>query len=154
MLNTSLTRIDQVVPGESAIIGDPRENRETIYGDHISMVKFSTKDDPGYKRVLNSIETLLDSARTHQLQTNKVCNIRALPTHCKVLIISKVKPDEVGREEVSLTTPLRWLKCSVVVSRPKRSTISLHLVSLILSDEKPYMLASKCCLTVPRIQHR
>ena len=43
-----LTRIDQVVPGESAIVGDPRENRETIYGDHISMVKFSTKDDPGF----------------------------------------------------------------------------------------------------------
>jgi len=41
-----LTRIDQLVHGDSAIIGDPRENRET---DHISMVKFSTKDDPGYK---------------------------------------------------------------------------------------------------------
>jgi len=49
-----------VVPGDSAIIGDPRENRETIYGDHISMVKFSTRDDPGYKKVLNSIETLLE----------------------------------------------------------------------------------------------
>jgi len=48
------------VPGDSAIIGDPRENRETIYGDHISMVKFSSKDDPGYKKVLNSIETLLE----------------------------------------------------------------------------------------------
>ena len=55
-----LTRIEQVVPGESAIIGDARENRSTIYGDHISMVKFSTKDDPGYKKVLNSIETLLE----------------------------------------------------------------------------------------------
>ena len=48
------------MPAESAIIGDPRENRETIHGDHISMVKFSTKDDPGYKKVLNSIETLLE----------------------------------------------------------------------------------------------
>jgi len=48
------------VPGESAIIGDARENRETIYGDHISMAKFSTKDDSGYKKVLNSIETLLE----------------------------------------------------------------------------------------------
>jgi len=49
-----------VVPGESAIIGDPFENRETIHGDHISMVKFSTKDDAGYKKVLNSIEMLLE----------------------------------------------------------------------------------------------
>jgi len=57
---TRINSIDQVVPGESAIIGDARENRETIYGDHISMAKFSTKDDPGYKKVLNSIETLLE----------------------------------------------------------------------------------------------
>ncbi len=46
-----------MVPGESAIIGDPLENRETIHGDHINMVKFSTKDD---SRVLNSIEVLLE----------------------------------------------------------------------------------------------
>ena len=52
--------VGQVVPAESAIIGDPRENRETIYSDHISMVKFSRKDDPGYKKVLNSIEMLLE----------------------------------------------------------------------------------------------
>ena len=58
--STRINGIGQVVPGESAIIGDARENRETIYGDHISMVKFSTKDDPGYKKVLNSIETLLE----------------------------------------------------------------------------------------------
>jgi len=61
-----LTRIDQVVPGESAIIGDPRENRETIYGDHSSMVKFSSKDDPGYKKVLNSIEMLLEGLDSAQ----------------------------------------------------------------------------------------
>jgi len=67
----SLIRIDQVVPGESAIIGDPRENRETIYGDHISMVKFSTKDDPGYKKVLNSIETLLEGLGEDSPTPNK-----------------------------------------------------------------------------------
>jgi len=55
-----LTRIEQVVSRESATIGDARENRSTIHGDHISMVKFSTKDDPGYKKVLNSIEMLLE----------------------------------------------------------------------------------------------
>ena len=62
-----LTRIDQVVPGDSAIIGDPRENRGTIHGDHISMVKFSTKDDPGYKKVLYSIETLLEELEESSL---------------------------------------------------------------------------------------
>ena len=60
-----------MVPGESAIIGDPRENRETIYGDHISMVKFSTKDDPGYKKVLNSIETLLEGLGEDSPTPNK-----------------------------------------------------------------------------------
>ena len=58
--STGVTRIYQVVPGDSAIIGDPRENRGTIHGDHISMVKFSSKDDPGYKKVLYSIEMLLE----------------------------------------------------------------------------------------------
>jgi len=55
-----VTHIDQVVPGDSAIIGDPREYRGTIHGDHISMVKFSTRDDPGYKKILYSIEMLLE----------------------------------------------------------------------------------------------
>jgi len=60
MRSTGVNRIDQVVPGHSAIIGDPRENRGTIHGDHISMVKFSSMDDPGYKKVLYSIEMLLE----------------------------------------------------------------------------------------------
>jgi len=66
-----LNRIEQVVPGESAIIGDARENRSTIHGDHISMVKFSTKDDPGYKKVLNSIETLLEGLADDSLTPKK-----------------------------------------------------------------------------------
>jgi len=66
-----LTRIDQVVPGESAVIGDPRENRGTILGDHISMVKFSTKDDPGYKKVLYSIEMMLEGLRKDSVITSK-----------------------------------------------------------------------------------
>ena len=37
--------------------GDPQEYCGTI---HISMVKFSTRDDPGYKMVLYSIEMLLE----------------------------------------------------------------------------------------------
>ena len=69
--NVGLTRIEQVVPGESAIIGDARENRETIYGDHISMVKFSTKYDPGYKKILNSIETLLEGLCDDSLTQKK-----------------------------------------------------------------------------------
>ena len=46
--------------GDSAIIGDARENRGSIYADHMGMAKFSTKDDTGYKRVLYAIEMLLE----------------------------------------------------------------------------------------------
>jgi hypothetical protein len=49
-----------VVDKDSAIIGDARENRETIHADHIGMVKFSSRDDPGYKKVLNAIEMVLE----------------------------------------------------------------------------------------------
>jgi len=66
-----LTRIEQVVSRESATIGDARENRSTIHGDHISMVKFSTKDDPGYKKVLNSIEMLLEGLADESLIPKK-----------------------------------------------------------------------------------
>jgi hypothetical protein len=52
--------LDQVVYGDSAIIGDARENRETIHADHIGMTKFSTKDDDGYGKVLYAIEMLLE----------------------------------------------------------------------------------------------
>jgi len=66
-----MTLIDQVVPGDSAIIGDPRENRGTIHGDHISMVKFSTKDDPGYRKVLYSIEMMLEEPSEGSLTATK-----------------------------------------------------------------------------------
>ena len=69
--STRFNRIHQVVPGESAIIGDPRENRETIHGDHISMVKFSTRNDPGYKKVLNAIEMLLEGLDEDSLTRSK-----------------------------------------------------------------------------------
>jgi len=66
-----LTRVGQVVPGNSAIIGDPHENRGTIHGNHISMVKFSTKDDSGYKKVLNAIEMLLEGLGEDSLPPSK-----------------------------------------------------------------------------------
>jgi protein SERAC1 len=52
--------LDQVVYGDSAIIGDAREKRETIHADHIGMTKFSTKDDDGYGKILYAIEMLLE----------------------------------------------------------------------------------------------
>jgi hypothetical protein len=48
------------VYGDSAIIGDARENRETIHADHIGMTKFSTRDDDGYGKILYAIEMLLE----------------------------------------------------------------------------------------------
>src|SRR5258708_10949642 len=81
-----LTRIDQVVPGDSAIIGDPHENRETIHGDHINMVKFSRKEDSGYKKVLNSIEMLLERLGEDSVNPSKR-SVWILPTRYKILII-------------------------------------------------------------------
>ncbi len=52
--------VHQVVYGDSALIGDARENHETIHADHIGMAKFSTRDDSEYKKVLSAIETLLE----------------------------------------------------------------------------------------------
>jgi hypothetical protein len=48
------------VHGDSAIIGDARENRETLYADHIGMAKFSSRDDTEYRKVLYALEMLLE----------------------------------------------------------------------------------------------
>ena len=53
--------------GESAIIGDARENRGTIHDDHIGMVKFSATSDDGYKKVLYAIEILLQGPPADEL---------------------------------------------------------------------------------------
>ena len=71
MRGVGVTRTVQVVPGDSAIIGDLHENRGTIHGDHISMVKFSTRDDSGYKKVLYAIEMLLEGLGEDSLRPSK-----------------------------------------------------------------------------------
>jgi hypothetical protein len=49
----------QVVDGESGIINDGRERRDTIHADHVNMVKFSDRKDDGYGKVLYALEQLL-----------------------------------------------------------------------------------------------
>jgi hypothetical protein len=71
------------VDGESAIIGDGRENRETIHDDHIGMVKFSATTDDGYKKVLHAIEILLEGPPAHEppgvrQRTYKPCFLRVI----------------------------------------------------------------------------
>ena len=58
--------IKHVVQGDSAIIGDAREIRETIYADHVGMAKFSRRDDAEYRKVLYAIEMLLESLAENQ----------------------------------------------------------------------------------------
>ena len=94
-----------MVPGESAIIGDPFENRETIHGDHVSIVKFSTKDDAGYKKVLNSIEMLLEGLETPSKQGVLKFDHYLHITIFKLLVLRIVKSDAAGLEEVSPTRP-------------------------------------------------
>jgi hypothetical protein len=48
------------VYGDSAIIGDASEIRGSIHGDHLGMVKFTSRSDTGYKKVLYAIEILLE----------------------------------------------------------------------------------------------
>ena len=118
-----------------------RENRETIHGDHISITKFSTKDDPVYEKVLNSIEMLLEGLSEDSLITSKQGVLNSCITHgLRNFNHGTVKSDAVVRQDVSPASPLRWLKFSMVVSRLKPSTSSLHFESFISSDEELYIL--------------
>jgi hypothetical protein len=62
-----LIHLDQVVYGDSAIIGDACENRLTIRADHAGLAKFSTTADPGYRMILDAIERLLDQLTEDRL---------------------------------------------------------------------------------------
>ncbi|KAF8236873.1 hypothetical protein L208DRAFT_1250112, partial [Tricholoma matsutake] len=52
--------IGLVVSRESAILGDARENRDSIHADHVGMSKFSTTSDAGYKKILHAVEVLVE----------------------------------------------------------------------------------------------
>ena len=67
----SILTINQVVQGDSAIIGDAREIRETLYADHVGMAKFSTRDDAEYKKVLYAIEMLLENLAENEPAPDK-----------------------------------------------------------------------------------
>ena len=68
-----LILVYQVVYGDSAIIGDAREIRGSIHGDHLSMVKFATRGDAGYKKVLYAIEMLLEGGNNDQPSPTDQC---------------------------------------------------------------------------------
>ena len=51
---------------DSAIIGDAREERDTIHADHMGMTKFSTREDSGYIRVLHAIEMQLEGISKYE----------------------------------------------------------------------------------------
>jgi hypothetical protein len=55
------------VYGDSAVIGDAYENRGSIRADHIGMVKFSSRGDSEYQKVLYAIEMLLERLREAEL---------------------------------------------------------------------------------------
>ena len=59
-----------MVDRESAIIGDAREHRETIHADHTGIVKFSTREDPGYRKVLNAIEMIIEDPANQSTYKN------------------------------------------------------------------------------------
>jgi hypothetical protein len=54
------------VYGDSAIISDAREICGTIHGDHLGMVKFASRSDTGYKKVLYAIEMLFEGLNDGQ----------------------------------------------------------------------------------------
>ena len=114
------------------------------------MVKFSTKDDPGYKKILNSIEVLLEGL-DEDLPTPSKQGVLKSPTHYKNLTTVIVK-SEIGHRWTrrgKSYSPRLLVKLSVVISRPNLFTSSLHFMSPISLNDKLYIPASTRCLTVP-----
>jgi len=52
---TSVVGAGKVVERSSAIIGDAREGKEGIHGNHMTMTKFTSAQDPEFKKVSDVI---------------------------------------------------------------------------------------------------
>ena len=49
----------QIVEKDSAVLGDRDEKQYLIHGDHSSMIKFSSREDEGYKDICHIIRVIL-----------------------------------------------------------------------------------------------
>ena len=49
----------QIVAKDSAVLGDRDEKEYLIHGDHSSMIKFSSREDEGYKDICHIIRVIL-----------------------------------------------------------------------------------------------
>ncbi|KAI4214034.1 MAG: hypothetical protein LQ351_003438 [Letrouitia transgressa] len=52
---TNVIRARKIVEPFSAVIGDPREGKEGIHGNHKTMTKFVSEEDDGYRKVSDVI---------------------------------------------------------------------------------------------------
>ncbi|EFR01669.1 hypothetical protein MGYG_04672 [Nannizzia gypsea CBS 118893] len=61
--------LGKVVPDESSLLGDPRENARYINANHRDMCRFTGRDDPGYRLLVGEIRQVIRKLRIeHQKQ--------------------------------------------------------------------------------------
>jgi hypothetical protein len=48
-----------IVPKKSATLGYPKEARHGLNGDHLSIAKYSSKDDPNFQTVTIELQKLV-----------------------------------------------------------------------------------------------
>jgi hypothetical protein len=48
-----------VVPQDSATLGYPSEGRYPLNGDHLTIVKFGSKEDGNYRTILSELQELV-----------------------------------------------------------------------------------------------
>lgn len=61
----------QVVEKDSDVIGNRFEKEYLMHGDHRSMIKFSSRQDPGYKSIVHIIRIILKQ----RVETQADCTI-------------------------------------------------------------------------------
>ena len=55
-------------PDTSSSLDDPRERAEHIDANHMTMTKFSGRNDPGYRKVGEEIRLLVKAIRKKELE--------------------------------------------------------------------------------------
>ena len=57
-----------MVPDTSSSLDDPRERAEHIDANHMTMTKFSGRNDPGYRKVGEELRLLVKAIRKKELE--------------------------------------------------------------------------------------
>lgn len=103
---------NKVVPHDSSLIGDPREQSETLQANHMEMCRFSSASDPNYVKVAGEIKVIY-MAITKSAQESLILEDETEVQKMLETLLQKLHFDGMDRRKNSISPPTfntgQWL---------------------------------------------